>query len=44
MLDGKVRYLQLAFNHDSATAARLLPRIPRDPRIIIEAKAPSTTL
>ncbi|MEW6722642.1 MAG: orotidine 5'-phosphate decarboxylase / HUMPS family protein [Candidatus Micrarchaeota archaeon] len=40
MLEGKVKYLQLAFNHDSATVARLLPRIPRDQRIIIEAGTP----
>jgi len=36
----KSRYLQLAFNGDSSEVARLLPRIPRDPRIIIEAGTP----
>jgi bifunctional enzyme Fae/Hps len=39
-LEGKSRYLQLAFNQDSSTVARLLPRIPRDERIIIEAGTP----
>lgn len=39
-LESKTRYLQLAFNHDSAVVARLLQRIPRDPRIIIEAGTP----
>lgn len=39
-LQHKTRYLQLAFNHDSALVARLLPRIPRDERIIIEAGTP----
>ncbi|MFN7991582.1 MAG: hypothetical protein U0R44_05475 [Candidatus Micrarchaeia archaeon] len=40
MLENKLRYLQLAFNHDSATVSRILPRIPPDPRIIIEAGTP----
>jgi bifunctional enzyme Fae/Hps len=40
MLNDKERYLQLAFNHDSSLVASLLPRIPRDPRIIIEAGTP----
>jgi bifunctional enzyme Fae/Hps len=40
MLDSKFRYLQIAFNHDSQTVARVLPRIPRDQRIIIEAGTP----
>ncbi|MEW6035604.1 MAG: orotidine 5'-phosphate decarboxylase / HUMPS family protein [Candidatus Micrarchaeota archaeon] len=40
MLERKKRYLQLAFNQDSSTVARLLPRIPRDERIIIEAGTP----
>ncbi len=39
-LDGKGRYLQLAFNQDSSTVARILPRIPRDERIIVEAGTP----
>lgn len=40
MLDNKRKYLQLAFNQDSGTVSRLLPRIPRDGRIIIEAGTP----
>ena len=40
MLDSKNRYLQIAFNHDSRTVARVLPRIPRDERILIEAGTP----
>ncbi len=40
MLEDKDRYLQLAFNHDSSLVSSLLPRIPRDPRIIIEAGTP----
>jgi bifunctional enzyme Fae/Hps len=40
MLNNRLKYLQLAFNHDSATMARLLPRIPRSERIIIEAGTP----
>jgi len=40
MLENKVKYLQLAFNQDSGTVSRLLPRIPRDERIIIEAGTP----
>jgi len=39
-LDDKERYLQLAFNHDSSTVARLLPKLPRDGRILIEAGTP----
>ncbi len=39
-LIAKNRYLQLAFNSDSSEVARLLPRIPRDPRILIEAGTP----
>ncbi len=39
-LDNKYRYLQIAFNHDSQTVARVLPKIPRDERIIIEAGTP----
>jgi len=39
-LKNKYRYLQLAFNHDSALVSRLLPRIPRDERILIEAGTP----
>ncbi len=40
MLDQKYRYLQLAFNSNSLITARLLPRIPRDPRILIEVGTP----
>jgi bifunctional enzyme Fae/Hps len=40
MLDHKVRYLQIAFNDDLATALRLLPGIPASPRILIEAGTP----
>lgn len=36
----KNRYLQLAFNGSIGEVARLLPRIPRDERIIIEAGTP----
>lgn len=39
-LDNKYRYLQVAFNHDSHTVARVLPKIPRDDRVIIEAGTP----
>jgi len=35
-----VRYLQLAFNDDAATAERIVPTLPRDPRILIEAGTP----
>ena len=40
MLDSKFRYLQIAFNHDSYTVGRVLPRIPKDPRILIEVGTP----
>ena len=40
MLDSKNRYLQIAFNHDSYTTGRVLPRIPRDQRILIEVGTP----
>jgi len=40
MLDRRVRYLQLAFNDDAYTAARILPTLPRDGRILIEAGTP----
>ncbi|MCR4368288.1 MAG: hypothetical protein NUV67_00075, partial [archaeon] len=33
-LNSKTRYLQIAFNHDLATMHRILPKIPRDPRIL----------
>lgn len=34
------RYLQLAFNHNTFQVDRVLPQIPYDPRIIIEAGTP----
>lgn len=40
MLERKNRYLQIALNHDSGIAARVLPRIPRDERILIEVGTP----
>jgi bifunctional enzyme Fae/Hps len=39
-LDDKTKYLQLAFNQDSSVVARILPRIPKVNRIIIEAGTP----
>jgi bifunctional enzyme Fae/Hps len=39
-LDGKVRYLQIAFNYDIGLVRRILPSIPRSPRIFIEAGTP----
>ena len=40
MLDNNIRYLQLAFNQDLGTAMNALPRITRDPRILVEAGTP----
>lgn len=40
MLDFRVRYLQLAFNDDAATALRICAALPRDERIIVEAGTP----
>ncbi len=34
------RYLQIAFNHDLAMVNRILPRIPKNERILIEAGTP----
>ena len=34
------RYVQIAFNHTAADVLRILPTIPYDPRIIIEAGTP----
>ena len=34
------RYIQIAFNHTAADVLRILPTIPYDPRIIIEAGTP----
>ncbi len=39
-LDNNKRYLQIAFNHDMKTMRTILPLIPNDPRIIIEAGTP----
>ncbi|MFH0922749.1 MAG: orotidine 5'-phosphate decarboxylase / HUMPS family protein [Candidatus Micrarchaeota archaeon] len=39
-LDSGERYLQIAFNHDLHQAFRILPRIPRSSRILIEAGTP----
>ena len=38
--DNNSRYLQLAFNDDLRTALTVLPRVIRDPRIMIEAGTP----
>ncbi len=40
MIDPGLRYLQLAFNDDLATAARIVPTLPQDPRLILEAGTP----
>ncbi len=40
MIDSRTRYLQLAFNDDLVTAARLVPTLPKDPRLILEAGTP----
>ncbi|MGC9059549.1 MAG: orotidine 5'-phosphate decarboxylase / HUMPS family protein [Candidatus Aenigmatarchaeota archaeon] len=40
MLERKKKYLQLAFNADIATVAKILPQIPFDERILIEAGTP----
>lgn len=40
MLDRRVRYLQLAFNEDVAEAARIVPTLPQDERILLEAGTP----
>jgi len=39
-LDHRVRYLQVAFNYDLALVNRVLPTLPRHPRILIEAGTP----
>lgn len=39
-LDHKVRYLQIAFNYDLALVHRVIPTLPRNPRILIEAGTP----
>lgn len=40
MLDNNIRYLQLAFNDDLASALKVVPRITKDPRILVEAGTP----
>ncbi|NPD89763.1 MAG: hypothetical protein HGN29_13710 [Asgard group archaeon] len=40
MLDPNTRYLQIAFNSDASQVRRILPKIPYDSRIIIEAGTP----
>ncbi|HLE73291.1 MAG TPA: hypothetical protein VI688_03500, partial [Anaerolineales bacterium] len=39
-LDHRVRYLQIAFNYDLDLVQRVLPTLPRNPRILIEAGTP----
>lgn len=39
-LDNKIRYLQIAFNYDLAMVMRVLPTLPHNPRILIEAGTP----
>ena len=40
MLDKKTRYLQIAFNYDLELVRSILPTIPRNDRILIEAGTP----
>lgn len=40
MLDRKTRYLQIAFNDDMESVRRILPTIPFNERILIEAGTP----
>lgn len=40
MLDRRKRYLQLAFNGDAAQVRDILPTLPHDERILIEAGTP----
>ena len=40
MIDDRTRYLQLAFNDDLAMAGKLVPTLPKDPRLILEAGTP----
>ena len=40
MLDNNLRYVQLAFNYDTALVARLLPRLRLTERLLIEAGTP----
>ena len=39
MIENNKRYLQIAFNSDISQVRRILPRIPYDERILIEAGA-----
>jgi len=39
-LDHRVRYLQIAFNYDLDLVRRVLPTLPRHPRVLIEAGTP----
>lgn len=39
-LDHRARYLQIAFNYDLGLVSRVLPTLPRSPRILIEAGTP----
>ena len=38
--NSSIRYIQIAFNHSIHDVVRILPQIPLDPRIIIEAGTP----
>lgn len=40
ILDRKTRYLQIAFNYDAGMVARILPRVVKSKRILIEAGTP----
>ncbi|MBN2363441.1 orotidine 5'-phosphate decarboxylase [candidate division WOR-3 bacterium] len=40
MLNSRKRYLQIAFNYDSDQVSRILPHIPKNGRILIEAGTP----
>jgi len=40
MLERNIRYLQIAFNNDITSAARIIPQLPKNERILIEAGTP----
>ena len=40
MLNNNSRYLQLAFNNDLGTALSVIPKVVKDPRIMLEAGTP----
>lgn len=40
ILDTKTRYLQIAFNYDRGLVRRILPQLPRNERILVEAGTP----